>query len=96
MMYGIPAFKAAFERALEGSIRKVSFVGNENTDLFNAQDAELLRQQVYHSQKAAHLDQAVITLIGNELDAFLAGQKTAEDAARQIQSRVGIYLAEQS
>ena len=51
---------------------------------------------MYHSQKAAHLDQAVITLIGNELDAFLAGQKTAEDAARQIQSRVGIYLAEQS
>lgn len=96
VMYGIPAFKAAFERALEGSIRKVSFVGNENTDLFNAQDAELLRQQVYHSQKAAHLDQAVVTLIGNELDAFLAGQKTAENAARQIQSRVSIYLAEQS
>lgn len=94
--YGIPASKAAFERALEGGIQKTTFVGNENTDIFNAQDAELLRQQVYHSQKAARLDEAVITLIGNELDAFLAGQESAEDAARQIQSRVGLYLAEQS
>ena len=36
------------------------------------------------------------SLINEELSAFFAGNVTAEDAARRIQSRVSIYLAEQS
>jgi len=35
-------------------------------------------------------------IISEELAAFYAGSITAEEAARRIQSRVSIYLAEQS
>jgi len=38
----------------------------------------------------------VNSLIDEELEAFYAGNVTAEEAARRIQSRVSIYLAEQS
>jgi hypothetical protein len=41
-------------------------------------------------------DETLITLIAGEANAYLAGDKTAEDTAAQIQSKVSIYLAEQS
>ena len=35
-------------------------------------------------------------MIYAEANAFFAGQKSAEEAARQIQSRLSLYLAEKS
>ncbi len=41
-------------------------------------------------------DGALLHVIRSECEAYLAGNKTAEQAAQQIQSRLSIYLAEQS
>jgi hypothetical protein len=63
---------------------------------FSTADGEALKQLVYSTTKMVSNDDTLITLIASEANAYLAGGKTAEDAAAQIQSRVSIYLAEQS
>ncbi len=57
---------------------------------------ELLENRELYSTATAGSDATVKSLIAEELSAFYAGSITAEEAARRIQSRVSIYLAEQS
>ena len=40
-------------------------------------------------------NQAINTIIEEECQAFFAGQKTAEETARLIQDRAGLYVFEQ-
>ena len=40
-------------------------------------------------------DEELLQVIRSEANAFFAGQKSAGEAARQIQSRLSIYVAEQ-
>ena len=40
-------------------------------------------------------NQSVFTIIQEEAAAYFAGQKSAEDTAAQIQSRMNIYVNEQ-
>ena len=63
------------------------------------QDTELIldlldNRKVHNASTAAR--EKILELINEELSAFFAGNVTAEDTARRIQSRVSIYLAEQS
>ena len=57
---------------------------------------DLLENRELYSTATAGSDATVKSLIAEELSAFFAGSITAEEAARRIQSRVSIYLAEQS
>ena len=92
---GIPTLKAKFERALERAIGSGSGISWIQDD-FTAEEAGKIREQVYQSRGLVHTDEALITVIRSEINAFLGGQKSAEEAGRQIQSRVSLYLAEQS
>ncbi|MBQ4042967.1 MAG: extracellular solute-binding protein [Clostridia bacterium] len=57
---------------------------------------DLLENREYRTTATAGADATVKELIAEELGAYYAGSITAEEAARRIQSRVSIYLAEQS
>ena len=83
-----------FEKVLQNSLSD-ELVGQGVAD-FNEYDAELMRQQVYNTTKLAHKDEALLRIICSEAVAYFEGQKSLDDAAAQIQSRVSIYLAEQS
>ena len=63
--------------------------------MFNADDAQRLREQVYGTTKLIRTDEQILQVIQSEINAYLDGQKTAEEAAKQIQSRLSLYLAEQ-
>lgn len=91
---GIPALKTRFEKVLQNSLSD-ELVG-QGVAGFNEYDAELMRQQVYNTTKLAHKDEALLRIIRSEAVAYFEGQKSLDDAAAQIQSRVSIYLAEQS
>lgn len=54
------------------------------------------RELVYGAKNVRTNDSPVIGLVMEEAEAFFAGDKSAEDTARLIQSRVEIYLGEQS
>ncbi len=40
-------------------------------------------------------DETVLNIIRSEAAAFLAGQRSAEETARLVQSRVSLYVSEQ-
>ncbi len=56
-----------------------------------AQFMELLR----NTDRVMNYDTSIMDIINTETGAFFAGQKTAADVARIIQSRVGTYVNEQ-
>ena len=91
---GISVFKARFEREADAAVTD-AHDPRFDIDEYNADDAARLKEQVYGTTKLVHADEALLQILRSEADAFLGGQKTAEEAARQIQSRVSLYLAEQ-
>lgn len=62
---------------------------------FTAEDAEKLRQQVYGTTKLVIQDEALIRMLREEINRYLEGQITSEEAANAIQSRASIYVSEQ-
>ena len=52
-------------------------------------------KKIYESATGAiFYDEKILEIIREEIEPFFEGQKTAEEVANIIQSRVGIYLAE--
>lgn len=91
--FGIPVFRERFERVIDSSLsNNGEFQG---LAMFNADDAQRLREQVYGTTKLIHTDEQILLVMQSEINAFLDGQKSAEEAAKQIQSRLSLYLAEQ-
>ena len=42
------------------------------------------------------IDEKAMSIIREEIEPFLAGQRSAEETARLIQSRVSLYVSEQA
>lgn len=95
IMTGIPVLKERFERAVNATVTNQRDQ-QQNIDIFNESDAEILREQVYNTRKLVHKDETLRAIIQSEATAYFEGQKSVDEAAAQIQSRVSIYLAEQS
>ena len=60
-----------------------------------AENAEELRQQVYSTTKMVSTDEGLIRILRDEINRYYGGQYSAEEAAKTIQSRASIYVAEQ-
>lgn len=95
IMTGIPVLKERFERAVDATITNQSDP-QQNIDIFNEDDARILREQVYNTEKLVHKDEALLSIIRSEATLYFENQKSVEEATQQIQSRISIYLAEQS
>jgi hypothetical protein len=54
-----------------------------------------VREFIYNAQHCRTNDSPAVPIVEEEAAAFFAGDKTAEEVARIIQSRVSIYLGEQ-
>ena len=57
--------------------------------------AEQLREVIATSTKMMDYDQSIIDIVLEEAAAYFAGQKSAEDVAKLIQSKANIYINEQ-
>lgn len=90
---GIPAQKAAFERAVENELLREQgeFARYEE---FDESDAETLRRLVYNTTACVSDSNVVLDTIRAALSAYVGGVYTADDTAAQLQSRMSIYLAE--
>ena len=73
-------------------------IGGENIELPRISDTEV--DQLYAYLKTlnteAYYDSSIENIIVEEAAAFFAGQKSAKDVAGVIQSRVQIYINENS
>lgn len=83
----MPLLQAKVDAAKEGSELPVRM---------SDYDAERLFGLVTEINNAAIYDETVLDIIRKESAAFFNGDKTAEEAAKIIQSKVSIYIAEQS
>ena len=57
--------------------------------------AEQLREVINSTTKMMDYDQSIIDIVQEEAAAYFAGQKSAEDVAKLIQSKANIYINEQ-
>ena len=91
------AYLSAFEDALARSVeiwsgRSEEFDGYE---YFTEGDAERLRELVYGTEKLVHDDAPLLEILNTEARLYFEGAKTLDEAAASIQSRAGLYVAEQ-
>lgn len=94
---GIPVLKDCFERAIETELcREYDENSYYDFEPFQESDAQYLRELVYNTAGLVHTDGQLLSVIRSEVSAYLDGQKSAEEAARQVQSRLSIYMAEHS
>ena len=90
---GIPVFRDSFEQAVENSLHRPQ--SNVNTyESFNEKDAAVMRELVYGTNQLVLRDETVMATLKPEINSFLGGQISAEDAAKQIQGRMSLYMAE--
>lgn len=92
---GIPVLKETFEQAIQAELDRDTSGENLPYPYFTAEDADILRSIVYGTDKVVCTDEAVIDIITRAVTPYLEGKGSAEDAAREIQSKMNIYLAEQ-
>lgn len=79
-------------RAYDPKTQIAAFLTNEDVQFI----LNLLESRAMYTNARAATDETVTSLIAEELAAYYAGNSTAEEAARRIQSRVSICLAERA
>ena len=75
----------------------VGYIGDMEYEMGSVTKAQLdeFREYVYGADAVAEgYDEDLMEIIDDEIGAYFAGDKTAEEVAKLIQSRVSIYLAE--
>ena len=85
----------------DGEHPPVEYDAKTRTEMLLTEDVvekvfDLLENRPVYTNANAGDDEIIKAIIDEELAVFYSGSITAEDAARRIQSRVSIYLAEQS
>lgn len=87
---GLPLYRPAFEAAL------ASCIGEESTQLHSEEEAEKYRAFIESADSLSLYDGRALAIIMDEANAFLSGGQSAGQAAKLIQERMSIYVAEQS
>ncbi|MBR1457208.1 MAG: extracellular solute-binding protein [Oscillospiraceae bacterium] len=59
------------------------------------EQADKLLQVIETSDRAVDLNSALFGIVKSEAEAYFAGQKTAEEVARLVQSKASLYVSEQ-
>ena len=87
--------QAQMETILQGMVRRSA----ENPDpefVFTQEDMDKYLEFVENTSIIMDEDQIVIKILREEGERYFAGNCTAEQAVAAMQSRVSLYLAEQS
>lgn len=84
--FGMPVIESCLDKDLERCMAQDETITQEDLNKYKA---------LIMSCRGFADGGAVYTIANEEVNKFLGGGKTAEDAAKSIQSRVSIYLSEQ-
>lgn len=71
--------------------------GNANIMIYEAteQDIEAVRELVDNACNKYEYDVSIMTIISEEAEGYLAGQRSLDEVTEVIQNRVSLYLEEQ-
>lgn len=90
----IPVLKKSFEATLEARINEDD--SEKNYFYFPRAEADRIKDLVYSIDKIASRDEQLKQMISTEAQAYFLDQKSLEETVANIQSKVSIYVAEQS
>jgi hypothetical protein len=98
---GLPILRSLFEYQIDEAFRETSpliaFFGfDEEIPPLTQEQAAAMRHIMESITHEIFPDPHVMAIVWEEVMPFLAGSRSAEDAARIIQSRVSIYVAERT
>jgi len=98
--FGVPPLRENVERTLRSLSTAPAKDYGEDPNIylhpvFTAAQAESLRALIYDTERMARDDEALLQILRQEADAVLSGQRSAQTAATNVQSRVSLYVAEQ-
>lgn len=97
---GIPSTKVGFENFIEEAQQveegKLYQWDDVAIELSGATDEDIaeVRALVDKADTVAYTNEAIVSIIEEEVAAYFAGQKTADEVAGIIQSRISVYLKE--
>ncbi len=97
----MPIHRGVLEEKLTLATKMVgatAFYGDTNVNIGAAtqESMDTLRSYIESISTAFYYDAIVEKILMEEMEMFLAGDQSAENAAKMMQSRVSIYLSEQS
>ena len=80
----------------EADVPNLSLIGNQQLDLGMMTEEAVARVDAFLESltQCYQYDSAMMNIILEEASAYFSGQKSAEEIANLIQSRVSIYVAE--
>lgn len=84
---GVPVLRAVFDAQMDYNAKAYNM---------SQKDIDSLRNIVENAAGTVLADPALIRLISSELNAYISGDKSKNEVAGQLQSRVSLYLSEQS
>ncbi len=98
---GLPAYRPLFDEALSEAMRPAP---DDTDDPFSQrldpplteQEAQRLRELIAAVEHTTLYDETALDIVREEIAAFLTGQRSAEETAHLIQSRVSLYVSEQT
>lgn len=98
--YGVPPLRENVERTLTNMSTAPARDYGEDPNIYlhpvySAAQAESLRDLIYGTDAIVRDDEALLTILRQEADAVLSGQRSARTAAANVQSRVSLYVSEQ-
>lgn len=91
---GIPVLKEGFELAIQNELNKDKSQENLEYESFNQNDAVTLRELVYNTNLVVCSDEDVMIILTPALTEYVNSEKTADQTAALIQSKMSIYLSE--
>lgn len=91
---GIPVLKEGFELAIQNELDKDKSQENLEYESFNQNDAVALRELVYNTNLVVCSDEDVMNILTPALTEYVNSEKTADQTAALIQSKMSIYLSE--
>lgn len=86
-----PTYLPTLESILKNTVKNSELL----TTQFTEEDAERVMELISQIKNVSIYNETILNIVMEESGAFFSGDKTAEQAAALIQSRAGIYVAEQ-
>jgi ABC-type glycerol-3-phosphate transport system substrate-binding protein len=83
---------------IEQPLGSIQNANNETVNYYalKQSDADEIMQIINSTDKIIKYDENIVNIMKDDCDAYFSGEKSAEETAKLIQSRVSIYVNEQS
>lgn len=93
--YSFPVLRSAYNEDMEAATKGERFIFGKSYGASTQEEIDFLDNYIQNINVFRYTDPTITKIIVEETDKLYAGDQTAEEAAKAIQSRASIYISEQ-